>query len=109
MSHKPKPVQDHYVESFSINSKDLSKRLKEKSVSEEEIKRIVDLVSDPYFEKVQEIVAECNKDMMALERVPSPLKLFVDCVGLARKSIGSESSASALLEKYALAWEDWMQ
>lgn len=40
-----------------------------------------------YRENVDGIVEECDRDMMALERVPSPVKLFVDCLGSVQKSM----------------------
>ncbi len=33
------------------------------------------------------IITLCDKDMMALEYVPSPLKLFVDCIAHVQESL----------------------
>jgi hypothetical protein len=46
--------------------------------------------------------------MMALEYVPSPLKLFVDCLADVQKSHSLSSQASRLIQHYTSAWEDWM-
>ena len=46
--------------------------------------------------------------MMALERVPSPLKLFVDSLGSVQKLVSLSQPASSLLQLYTSAWEDWM-
>jgi hypothetical protein len=46
--------------------------------------------------------------MMALEHVPSPLKLFVDCLAQVQNSLSLSSPASRLIQRYAAAWEDWM-
>lgn len=46
--------------------------------------------------------------MMALEHVPSPLKLFVDCLGSVQKLVRLSQPASSLLQLYTSAWEDWM-
>jgi hypothetical protein len=46
--------------------------------------------------------------MMALERVPSPLKLFVGCLANAQKSMNLSQPARVLMQQYTSAWEDWM-
>jgi len=69
----------------------------------------MDSVDKRYREGVDSIVEECDKDMMALERVPSPLRLFVDCIGEAQKSLNLSQPARALLQQYTAAWEDWME
>jgi hypothetical protein len=57
------------------------------------------------LQEVEKIVEECEADMMALEKVASPLKLFVDCISKA----GPQSpQARELLDRYVSAWEDWM-
>ena len=106
--YKPKSTRDIYTESLSINSASLEKQLAEKSVPPREIRSIIDAVSKIYRENVDRIVEECDRDMMALERVPSPLKLFVNCLASARKSSNLSQPARALIERYTSAWEDWM-
>lgn len=108
MSHKPKPVKDHYTESISVNSASLEKQLAEQSVQQDEIRRIMDAVSASYAQAVDRIAEECERDMMALERVPSPLKLFVDCIAEVKKSTALSPAATGLLARYVSAWEDWM-
>lgn len=105
MMHRPKPVRDHYTESLQINSENLARQMAEASVPAGETTKILSEISSPYMAEVEKIVAECERDMMALERVPTPLKLFVDCIA----RVSAESlAARRLLEQYVAAWEDWM-
>jgi hypothetical protein len=107
MSHKPKPVRDHYTESLAVNAQNLAKQLEDASVPGAEAKKIVDVISAAYLKQVDGIVEECERDMMALENVPSPLGLFVSCISKVIKDIDSPKAAD-LLQKYVAAWEDWM-
>lgn len=108
MSHKPKPVRDHYIESLAVNSENLSKQLAGKAVPAGETKSILDAISRLYLSETEKIVQECEKDMMALERVPSPLRLFVDSIAQALKTTKASPAAAELLKRYVSAWEDWM-
>jgi hypothetical protein len=106
--YKPKSTRAIYIESLSINSASLEKQLVEQLVLPEEIRSILDFVSKMYCDNVDRIITLCDKDMMALEYVPSPLKLFVDCLAGAQKSLSLSSPASRLIQQYTSAWEDWM-
>lgn len=106
--YKPKSTEDIYFDSLSVNSANLEKQLVEKSVPLGEIREILGKVSRQYNESVERIVEECNKDMMALDHVPSPLKLFINCLTQALKSLSLSPQARKLIEQYAAAWEDWM-
>jgi hypothetical protein len=106
--YKPKSTREIYIESLSINSASIEKQLADESVLFEEIRSILDFVSKMYRESVDRIVSLCDNDMMALEYVPSPLKLFVDCLAQAQKSLSVSSPASRLIQQYTSAWEDWM-
>jgi hypothetical protein len=106
--YKPKSTREIYIESLSINSASIEKQLADQSVLSEEIRSILDFVSKMYCENVERIVTLCDKDMMALEYVPSPLKLFVDCLADVQKSHILSSQASRLIQHYTSAWEDWM-
>jgi hypothetical protein len=106
--YKPKSTREIYIESLSINSANIEKQLADQSVLSEEIRSILDFISKMYCENVERIVTLCDKDMMALEYVPSPLKLFVDCLAHAQKSLSLSSLASKLIQRYTSAWEDWM-
>jgi hypothetical protein len=106
--YKPKSTREIYIESFSINSASIEKQLADQSVLPEEIRSILDFVSKMYRENVKRIITLCDKDVMALEYVPSPLKLFVDCLTNAQKSLSLSSPASRLIRQYTSAWEDWM-
>jgi hypothetical protein len=106
--YKPKSTREIYIESFSINSASIEKQLAGQSVLPEEIRSILDFVSKLYRENVDRIVTLCDKDMMALEYVPSPLKLFVDCLAHVQKSFSLSSPAIRLIQQYTSAWEDWM-
>jgi hypothetical protein len=106
--YKPKSTREIYIESLSINSESIEKQLADQSVPSEEIRSILDFVSNMYYENLEKIVKLCDKDMMALENVPSPLKLFVDCLANAQKSLSLSSPASRLIRRYTSAWEDWM-
>ncbi len=106
--YKPRATRDIYMESLSVNSASIEKQLEDKSVPAREIKSIIESVGKRYRENVDAIVEECDRDMMALERVPSPLKLFVDCLAEAQKSLSLSQPARALLQQYTSAWEDWM-
>jgi hypothetical protein len=106
--YKPKSTREIYIESLTINSASIEKQLADQSVLSDEIRNIIDFVSKMYCENVDRIIALCDKDMMALEYVPSPLKLFVDCLAQAQKSLSLSSPASRLIQQYTSAWEDWM-
>jgi len=106
--YKPKSTREIYIESFSINSGSIEKQLADQSVLPEEIRSILDFVSKLYRENVDRIVTLCDKDMMALEYVPSPLKLFTDCLSHVQKSLSLSLPASRLIQRYPSAWEDWM-
>jgi hypothetical protein len=106
--YKPKSTREIYIESLSINSASIEKQLADHLVLSEEIRSILDFVSKMYCENVERIVMLCDKDMMALEYVPSPLKLFVDCLADVQKSHSLSSQASRLIQHYTSAWEDWM-
>lgn len=106
--YKPRATRDIYGESFSVNSASLEKQLADRTVPPREIKVIIDAVVRMYSEKVDSIVKECDRDMMELEYVPSPLKLFVDCLARAQKSVDLSQPARVLLQLYTSAWEDWM-
>ena len=111
--YKPKSTREICIESLSINSASIEKQLADESVLLEEIRSIVDFVSKMYRENVDGIVSLCDNDicdndMMALEYVPSPLKLFVDCLAQTQKSLSVSSPASKLIQQYTSAWEDWM-
>jgi len=106
--YKPKSTREIYIESLSINSASIEKQLADQSVLKEETGRILDFVSKIYLENVERIITLCDKDMMALEYAPSPLKLFVDCLAQVQKSLSLSSPASKLIQLYAAAWEDWM-
>jgi hypothetical protein len=108
MMYKPRSTRDIYAESLAVNSANLERQLADQSVPQREIKDIIDTVSKMYNENVDRIVEECDRDMMALERVPSPLKLFIDCLASAQESASMSQPARALIERYTSAWEDWM-
>lgn len=107
MSHRPKPVRDHYTEALAVNSENLGKQLAAESVPEQEIRMILDSISQMYLAETEKIARECEKDMMVLERVPSPLRIFIDSIART-KSLTVSPAASELMEKYVSAWEDWM-
>jgi hypothetical protein len=106
--YKPKSTRDIYTESLSINSASLEKQLADQSVPPREIKSIIDAIVRMYNENVDRIVEECDRDMMALERVSSPLKLFVECLANVQKSMSLSQPARVLMQQYTSAWEDWM-
>jgi hypothetical protein len=106
--YKPKSTREIYIDSLSINSASIEKQLADESVPTEEIMGILDFVSKIYLKDVERIVTLCDKDMTALEYVPSPLKLFIDCLTQAQKSLSLSSPARRLFQHYTSAWEDWM-
>jgi hypothetical protein len=106
--YKPKSTKEIYIGSFFINSANLEKQLVEKSVQSDEIKIIIDSISRIYYENVDRIVTLCDKDMMALEHISSPLKLFIDCLAYVQKSVSLSPYAHKLIQQYKSAWEDWM-
>lgn len=106
--YKPRSTKDIYMDSLSINSESLGRQLVDQNVSLREVKGITDFVGKKYRENLDTIIRECMMDMMALERVPSPLRLFVDCLARAKESINLSQPARALLHRYASAWEECM-
>ncbi|MEM2140373.1 MAG: hypothetical protein QXJ74_00670 [Nitrososphaera sp.] len=107
MSRRPKPVRDHYTESLATNSQNLARQLAGASVSESETREIIDAISSLYLKETEKIAEECERDIMALEKVPSPLGLFVSCISQVAQDVRSPAAAD-LLQKYVAAWEDWM-
>lgn len=85
--YKSKSTREIYIESLSINSASIEKQLADQSVLSEEIKSILDFVSKMYCENVERIIMLCDKYMMALEYVPTPLKLFVDCLAMCKNRL----------------------
>lgn len=138
MIYKPKPIGDHYTESFTVNSSTLVKQLRDNQVRDNEIDRIIDFISKIYCTHLSKILADYEKDSMSLENAPSPLKLFIDCIAqyiesanhsnsfTIKTDINSPSSVSTnrdkndisyiqiskyalvILKNYTKAWEDWM-
>src|SRR5215213_1417917 len=106
--YKPKSTREIYIESLSINSASIEKQLADQSVLAQEIRIILDFASKIYRENVERIITLCDKDIMALEYVPSPLNLFVDCLAQVQNSLSLSSPASRLIQHYEAAWEDWM-
>lgn len=106
--YKPKSTREIYIESLSINSTSIEKQLADELVPTEEIRSLLNFVSEMYLRDVERIVTLCDKDMTALEYVPSPLKLFIDCLTQAQKSLSLSSPARRLFQHYTSAWEDWM-
>jgi hypothetical protein len=106
--YKPKETKDIYVDSLSINSSNLEKQLVAKSVSKDEIRKIISSVDAGYRQRLEGIVHECDKDMMVLERVPSPLRLFIDCLEESEKTMQLSQESRRLVQGYISAWEDWM-
>lgn len=106
--HRPKETKDIYEESLSVNSSTLQKQLTDNNVRTGEIDRLTRAVADRYAERLRTIVVDCEQDMMALERVPSPLRLFIDCLMESSKSLELSSPSRKLIDRYASAWEDWM-
>ncbi len=106
--YKPKETRDIYVESLSINSQTLEKQLSTRTVQRDEVRKILSAVSSLYGQRLDSIVEECQQDMMALERVPSPLKLFIDCLEESGGSLVLSAPSRQLIEHYVSAWEDWM-
>ena len=107
MSHKPKAVKDHYTESLAVNSQNLARQLVGMSVPGAEVKVIIDAISVIYLKEVEKIAEECERDIMALEKVLSPLSLFVSCISQTIKDVRSLKAVD-LLQKYVAAWEEWM-
>ncbi len=106
--YKPRDTRDIYDESLSVNASNLRRQLAEKSVGEKEIESVIDSLSRMYNGHVASIVEECKTDMMALERVPSPLKLFLDCLAKTKDSLALSRPARRLIDIHVSAWEDWM-
>jgi hypothetical protein len=106
--YKPKSTREIYTESLAVNSASLGKQLADESAPPREIKSVIDAVGKMYNENVERIVEECERDMMALERVPSPLKLFVDCLANLQESMNLSPPARTLMRQYTAAWEEWM-
>jgi len=106
MIYKPRSTRDIYMDSLSINSEILGRQLVDQNGSLGEVKSISDFVGKNYRKNLDTIIRECKKDMMALERVPSPLILFVDCLARSKKSTNLSLPAWALLLRYASAWEE---
>ncbi|HKU50380.1 MAG TPA: hypothetical protein VJP79_10540 [Nitrososphaera sp.] len=106
--YKPKDTKDIYVESLSINSSNLEKQLEGQTVSPAEIRQLLSAVDGQFRKRLAAIVEDYQKDMMALENVPSPLRLFIECLAESEKSLKLSSQSQSLIRRYISAWEDWM-
>ena len=106
--HKPKDTKEIYVDSLNVNSSNLEKQLASKTVSNAEIRDIMSSVDGHYRRRLDSIVDEYQKDMMALEHVPSPLRLFIECLEESDKSLSLSPQSRHLIRRYVSAWEDWM-
>jgi len=106
--YKPKDTTDIYVESLSINSSNLEKQLEGQTVSPAEIHELLSAVDGQFRKRLATIVEDYQKDMMALENVPSPLRLFIECLAESEKSLKLSSQSQNLIRRYISAWEDWM-
>jgi hypothetical protein len=106
--YKPKETRDIYIDSLSVNSANLENQLLAKSVSRVEIEKILHSIDTGYMQRLEGIMRECDSDMMALERVPSPLRLFIDCLADSDKSMDLSPPSRQLVHNYVSAWEDWM-
>lgn len=106
--YKPRETRDIYVESLAVNSSTLERQLAGRGVAQEEISKIIGAIRSSYGRRLEEIVLECKQDMMALERVPSPLRLFIDCLEDSGNSFALSPSARQLVELYRSSWEEWM-
>ena len=65
-------------------------------------------VDGQFRKRLAAIVEDYQKDMMALENVPSPLRLFIECLAESEKSLKLSSQSQNLIRRYISAWEDWM-
>lgn len=106
--YKPKETRQIYIDSLSINSSNLESQLSGQTVPTGEIEQILSSIKREYGNRLEGIILECDKDMMALERVPSPLRLFIDCLAESDKSLQLSQSSRQLIKGYVSAWEDWM-
>ena len=106
--HKPKDTREIYIDSLSINSSNLESQLAAKSVSRSEIEKVLTFIDAGYMQRLEGIIYECNKDMMALEHVPSPLRLFIDCLAESAKALQLSPQSHQLIQGYVSSWEDWM-
>jgi hypothetical protein len=106
--YKPKETRQIYIDSLSINSSNLEKQLSGQRVRSDEVERILSSVKREYGTRLEDIIFECDKDMMALERVPSPLRLFIDCLAESDKSLQLSHPSRQLIHDYVSAWEEWM-
>ena len=96
------------MDSLSVNSSNLGRQLKQKSVPAKEIEEILSSIDSRYRERLADIVTECQQNMMALETVPSPLRLFIDCMAESGKLLNLSMPSRQLIQRYISAWEDWM-
>ena len=106
--YKPRETREIYLESLAVNSSTLEKQFAGKDVPQQEITKILEIVNDRYENRLEKIVLECKQDMMALEHVPSPLRLFVECLVESASVVTISPAARRLIELYRSSWEDWM-
>jgi len=106
--YKPKETKQIYIDSLSINSSNLERQLSGQGVPPGEIQQILNSIAHEFDDRLEGIISECDKDMMALERVPSPLRLFIDCLAESDRSLQLSRSSRQLIKGYVSAWEDWM-
>ncbi|MGI0037770.1 MAG: hypothetical protein ACRD99_05380 [Nitrososphaera sp.] len=106
--YKPKDTEQIYTDSLSVNSSNLEKELSGRRVPPAEIEQILKSIESEYGDRLKGISYECDKDMMALERVPSPLRLFIDCLAESDKSLQLSQASRQLIRGYVSAWEEWM-
>ena len=105
--HKPKSVREIYTDSIGINLASLQKDMADHGLGNEEVGRAAQILSEAYSERMREIEILCGKDPVALESVPSPLELLMECIERTSNATMVSPGVAAFLGKYLAAIKEW--
>ncbi|MGN6708694.1 MAG: hypothetical protein ACTHKF_05030 [Candidatus Nitrosocosmicus sp.] len=114
MPHKPKSIYCHYKDSLIINSNTLKSFLVNNSVSVEEIKNILDLLTSYYEQKINVFSnsSDDNNNWTKLESgsFSSPLILFIYCIDkiVIDDEITLSNKSKIILKSFLISLEPWM-
>lgn len=111
MNRKPKSIENHYMDSLTINLSSLQSFLKNHLISQTESETVIGMISNYYHKNTEIILKNCENDWTKLENFSSPLILFIKCIDKIvnnNKTIGLSSKCIFILQSFLKSLESWM-
>lgn len=110
MTRKPKSIQNHYTDSFTINFSSLQHLLNNSQISFSELEHISLLISTCYTNKIEIILKSCGENWSKLESFSSPLILFIQCIDkvVNDRSVNMSLECRLILKSFLKSLESWM-